>query len=67
MPSDWNKSSSIASISAWIAPEDSRRAECEHLDLGELVNAIKSAAGPARGAGLGPETMRQPDVLHRQI
>ena len=43
------------------------RAEGEHLDLGELVNAIQPAAGPAGGAGLGAEAMRQPDVLDRQV
>ncbi len=44
-----------------------RRAEGEHLDLGELVDAVKPAAGPAGGAGLGPEAMRQPDVLDGQV
>ena len=66
MPSAWKDLSSIASISAWIAPELLRRAEGEHLDLGELVDAVEPAAGPARGAGLGAEAVRQPDVLDRQ-
>ena len=67
MPSAWKISSSIASSSAWIAPEVSGRAEGEHLDLGELVDAVKPAAGPAGGAGLGAEAVRQPDVLDRQL
>ena len=44
-----------------------RRAECEHLDLGELVHAIKAAAGPAGGPRFGAETVREPDVLERQV
>ena len=51
--------SSIASISAWICARGFGRAEGEHLDLGELVDAIKAAAGPAGGAGLGAEAVRQ--------
>ena len=30
------------------------------------MNAIEPAAGPAGGAGLGPEAMRQPHILDRQ-
>ena len=44
-----------------------RGAEREHLDLGELVNAVEAAAGPAGGPGLGPEAMRQTHVLDRQV
>ena len=40
--------------------------EGEHLDLGELVDAIEPPAGAAGGAGLGPEAMRQADVADRQ-
>ena len=43
-----------------------RRAEGEHLHLGELVHAVEPPAGPAGGAGLGAEAVRQADVLDRQ-
>ena len=43
------------------------RAEGEHLDLGELVDAIQAARVAARCAGLGAEAVRQADVLQRQF
>ena len=43
------------------------RAEDEHLDLGELVDAVQAARVAARGAGLGAEAVRQADVLQRQL
>ena len=39
------------------------RAEGEHLDLGELMDAVQAARVAARGAGLGAEAVRQADVL----
>ena len=41
--------------------------EGEHLDLGELVDAVQAARVPAGSPGLGAETMRQADVLDRQV
>src|SRR5207253_10853604 len=41
------------------------RRELEHLDLGELVDAVQPLARPARGARLGAEAVRQADVLPR--
>ena len=41
--------------------------EREHLDLGELVDAVEPPAGPARRAGLGAEAVREADVLDRQL
>ena len=43
-----------------------RRAEGEHLDLGELVDAVQAARVAARRPGLGAEAVRQADVLERQ-
>ncbi len=60
-------SSSIASISWWIAPEASGVGEGEHLDLGELVDAVQPLARPAGGAGLGAEAVGQADVFDRQL
>ena len=40
--------------------------EGEHLDLGELVDAVQPAGGPAVGAGLGAETMADAAELQRQ-
>ena len=44
-----------------------RRAEREHLDLGELVHAVEPAAGPSGGPGFGAETVREAHVLDRQV
>ena len=44
-----------------------RRAEGEHLDLGELMDAVQAAGVAAGSAGLGAEAVRQADVLHRQL
>ena len=73
MPSDSNKSSSIAkSISAvnGIRRIPAWCCQREHLlDLGELVNATKSAAGLGLD-GSRPSVRKQcerPDVLNRQI
>ena len=53
MPSAWKICSSIASISAWIAPEVSGVREREHLDLGELVDPVKPRlARPAAPASV---------------
>src|SRR5207302_1590346 len=42
-----------------------RRAEREHLDLGELLHAIQAARIAAGGPGLGAEAVRQADVAFR--
>ena len=43
-----------------------RQREGEHLDLGELVDAINAARGAAVGAGLRAETVAQAADLDRQ-
>ena len=43
------------------------RGEGEHLDLGELVDAVQPLARPARRAGLGAEAVREADVLQGQV
>ena len=40
--------------------------EGEHLDLGELVDAVQPAGGPAVGPGLGAEAMADAAELDRQ-
>src|SRR5438067_1672740 len=44
-----------------------RRAEGEHFDLGELVNAIEAPRLSPWSAGLGAETVRQADILLGKI
>ena len=43
------------------------RAEREHLDLVELMNADDALGVLAVGAGLAPKARREPDVAQRQV
>ena len=67
MPSAWKICSSIASSSAWIAPEVSGVVNANISTLVNWCTRYKPAAGPARGARLGAEAVRQPDVPDGQL
>ena len=66
-PSPWKISSSMRQDLLVDRLALLRRAEGEHLDLGELVHAVQPARVAAGGAGLGAEAVRQADVLERQF